>query len=130
LDRELYEFDLDKIYEFLKLSTKKHADKAYISKNRSVVILVEETSTARKEDIDKLAETLRTIKEDERFMKIFRLEDATEKIKFILTLHAKRSEELISKQLLSRGKRLGVTVLTTSCEEDFRNKLRSMDILE
>lgn len=130
MDRELYEFDLDKIYEFLKLSTKKHADKAYISKNRSVVILVEETSTARKEDIDKLAETLRTIKEDERFMKIFRLEDATEKIKFILTLHAKRSEELISKQLLSRGKRLGVTVLTTSCEEDFRNKLRSMDILE
>jgi glycine cleavage system protein P-like pyridoxal-binding family len=79
--------------------------------------LVEETSTARKEDIDKLAETLRTIKEDERFMKIFRLKDATEKIKFILTLHAKRSEELISKQLLSRGKRLGVTVLTTSCKK-------------
>lgn|GEM_PF-2665613 len=130
MGRGLEEFDLDKIYKLLKLSIKKHADKAYISKNRGVVILVEETSTARNEDIDKLVETLRTIREDKRFMKAFRLEDAACKIDFILTLHAKSSRNLISKYLLNKGKKLGVIVLTASCEEDLKNKLKSMGILE
>ena len=128
MSRGLEEFHLDKIYESLKLLNKKHADKAYVSRNLGIIILVEETSTARKEDVDKLVETLQTIKVDKRFMEIFRVKSISS-TKFIVALHAKSSTSLISKYLLSEGKKRGVTVLTASCEEDFRNKLKSMNFI-
>ena len=127
---DLDEFNLDEIYEFFKIS-KRHADRAYVLRNKNIIILIEETSRAKNEDIDKLVETIQTVREDERFLNIFQLKDTLGKIKFILTLHARkglRSE--LAKHLAYKSRKLKATPLTASCDKDFRNKLRSLEILK
>lgn len=120
------EFDLEDIYKSLR-AIRKHADRAIVT--GKAVIFVEETSRARIDDVYKLAETVKALKEDQELKNALKLGNTLSNLKVIVVLHSPHVDSMISKKLEHEMKKLYAIPLTAPCDRDLKNKLKSLGIL-
>lgn len=107
----LLEIDLDDLYRSLNISYK-HADRIIIKD--PYIVVVEETSRAKIDDVEKLVATVEQIRSNDSLRRVLNIDDI-DKVRIIVLLHSREIDPMIARKLSYDAKRCGVSPVTSSC---------------
>jgi hypothetical protein len=112
------EIDLEEWIKERRLQIK-HPDRLLICDN--VILIIEETSVAKKEDFEKIEETYNVIKSGELTIN----ENLARKFtRYCGIIHAKRKiDMLVERNLAFVIKKIGILIITANCEEQLNSKI-------
>jgi hypothetical protein len=87
------EIDLDDLYRSLNISYK-HADRIIIKD--PYIVVVEETSRAKIDDVEKLVATVEQIRSNESLRRVLNIDDI-DKVRIIVLLHSREIDPMIAR---------------------------------
>jgi hypothetical protein len=97
------EIDLDNLYRSLNISYK-HADRIIIKD--PYIVVVEETSRAKIDDVEKLVATVEQIRSNDSLRRVLNIDDI-DKVRIIVLLHSREIDPMIARKLSYDAKRCG-----------------------
>jgi len=116
--RKCKEIDLEEWIKERRLQIK-HPDRLLICDN--IIFLIEETSVAKKEDIEKIEEIYNVIKSGELTINESLVHKST---RYCGIIHAKRKiDMLVERNLAFVIKKIGIPIITVNCEELLNSKI-------
>jgi hypothetical protein len=114
-------FDLDKIYGSLKIN-RKHVDKVIIcADKKQVVILVEETSRAKIDDVEKIEETADEIRNNNKLQNALGINPGECNI-FFGIIHATREVHPMIGKRLGASRKYGIYGFSVNCNKELESK--------